>query len=224
MATWYASRTRSAPEEIQALVRRVAEQIPRGSQVLEIACGPGNFAIELAKLGNYRISGIDSRHRMVQIARRNAAKAGVDVDFRQGNTAGVPYASRSFDFLLCRAAFKNFSQPVRALQEIYRVLKPGGRALIIDLRSDASQEFVREAVDAMGLGRVDRWITRLAFRFNLLRRAHTRAEFEEFLSQTKFGPIETKEDRIGLELWLQRRQMAKVLARDLIGVGGSSPS
>ena len=44
-----------------------------------------------------------------------------------------------FDFLLCRAAFKNFGQPVRALQEMCRVLKPGGRGLIIDLRHGASQ-------------------------------------------------------------------------------------
>jgi ubiquinone/menaquinone biosynthesis C-methylase UbiE len=172
--------------------------------VLEVAPGPGYFAIELAKLGRYRVTALDISHTFVEIARRNAAEAGVEVEFRQGDAAGMPFDDESFDFLLCRAAFKNFSQPVRALQEMYRVLKPGGRALIIDLRRDATQESLSEAVDEMGLGRVNRMITKLTFRFMLLKRAYTRDEFERFLSQTKFEPAGIQQDRIGLELSLRR--------------------
>ncbi|HYL36602.1 MAG TPA: class I SAM-dependent methyltransferase [Bryobacteraceae bacterium] len=204
-AKWYASLTRKSLDEFKVLARRVADQIPPGSRVLEVAPGPGYFAIELAKLGGYQVTGIDISHTFVLIARRNAAQAGVAVDFRQGNAASLPFENKSFDFLLCRAAFKNFSQPVRALQEMYRVLKPGGRALIIDLRKDASQESISEAVDDMSLGRVNTLITKLTFRFMLLKRAYTRKEFEEFLLQTKFGPIDIQEDLIGLELSLQRR-------------------
>ncbi len=50
----------------------------------------------------------------------------------------MPFESETFDFLLCRAAFKNFTEPLQALREMCRVLKPGGRALIIDLRRDTS--------------------------------------------------------------------------------------
>ena len=204
IARWYASLTHKSLDEFKSLARRVAKELARGSSVLEVAPGPGYFAIELAKLGPYRITGLDISRTFVEIAQRNATQAGVAVDFRQGDAAGMPFENESFDFLLCRAAFKNFTRPVRALQEMYRVLKPGGQALIIDLRKDASKESVSKAVDGMSLGGVNTVITKLAFRFMLLKRAYTRKEFEEFLAQTKFGPIEIKEDLTGLELTLHR--------------------
>jgi ubiquinone/menaquinone biosynthesis C-methylase UbiE len=207
-ARWYASLTYKALDEFKALARRVAAQIPAGSPVLEVAPGPGYFAIELAKLGGYRVTGLDISHTFVDIARRNAAESGVAVDFRQGNAADMPFESESFDFLLCRAAFKNFTQPVRALQEMYRVLKPGGRALIIDLRKDASNESVSKAVSGMGLGPVNTILTKLTFRFMLLKRAYTRKDFEQFLSQTSFGPVDIQESLTGLELSLQRSAAA----------------
>lgn len=203
-AKWYASLTRKAMDEFVTLARRVAEKVSPGSRVLEIAPGPGYFAIELAKLGRYRITAIDISRTFVEIARRNAVEAGVDVNFRQGDVANMPFEPDSFDFLLCRAAFKNFGRPIRALEEMYRVLKPGGRALIIDLRKDASRESVNEAVGRMCLGRVNTLITKLTFRFMLLKRAYTRIEFEQLLSQTKFDSVEIREDPIGLELSLQR--------------------
>jgi ubiquinone/menaquinone biosynthesis C-methylase UbiE len=207
-AKWYASLTLRSLDEFKALARRASDQVLNGSKVLEIAPGPGYFAIELAKLGGYQVTGLDISHTFVGIARRNAAKAGIDVDFQQGNAASLPFDSKMFDFLLCRAAFKNFSQPVRALEEMYRVLKPGGSALIIDLRKDASRESISDAVEKMDLGRVNGMITKLTFRFMLLKRAYTRNEFEQFLSQTKFTRIDFKEDAIGMEVSMQRASRA----------------
>lgn len=203
-ARWYASLTGKSLNEFNSLAQRVAREVPPGGHVLEVAPGPGYFAIELAKLGRYQIAGLDISHTFVQIARRNAGQAGVNVDFRQGNAASMPFDGKSFDFLLCRAAFKNFSQPVRALEEMYRVLKPGGRALIIDLKKDASRESISEAVEKMDLGQVNGLITKLTFRFMLLKRAYTRNDFEQFLSQTKFSRVGIKEDALGLEVSMQR--------------------
>ena len=99
--------------------------LPPGGSVLERSARPwSTFSIELAKLGSYSITGLDISHTFVEIASKKAGEAGVHVDFRQGNASRMPFADDTFDFLLCRAAFKNFGQPVRALQEMCRVLKP----------------------------------------------------------------------------------------------------
>jgi ubiquinone/menaquinone biosynthesis C-methylase UbiE len=203
-ARWYASLTYKSIEDFRALARRVAGEIAPESKVLEVAPGPGYFAVELAKLGNYQVTGLDISRTFVEIARRNALEAAVEADFRQGDAASMPFGDESFDFLLCRAAFKNFARPMRALNEMYRVLKPGGRALIIDLRKDASRESIYEAVERMRVGAVNALLTKLTFRFMLLKRAYTKQEFERLLSQTKFGRVSIAEDLIGLELTLGR--------------------
>ncbi len=204
VARWYASLTRKAMDEFEALARPVAGELPPGGRVLEVAPGPGYLAIELARLGAYGITGVDISRTFVEIARRNAREAGVDIDFRQGDAASLPCENESCDFLLCRAAFKNFTQPLRVLEEMYRVLKPEGRALIIDLRKDASNEAIGEAVEGMHLGRVNALITKLTFRFMLLKRAYTRGQFERLISQTGFGSAEIRESLTGLELVLRR--------------------
>ena len=50
----------------------------------------------------------------------------------------MPYEDESFDFVVCRAAFKNFADPVGALNEIHRVLRPGGKGSVHDLRAESS--------------------------------------------------------------------------------------
>lgn len=208
VARWYASLTRRSLDEFTALAQRVAGEVPANGQVLEVAPGPGYFAVELAKLGPYRVTGLDISHTFVEIGRQNAMEAGVDVCFRQGDAANMPFEDESFDFLLCRAAFKNFTHPVQALQEMCRVLKPAGKAVIIDLRKDAPTESINEAVDNMGLGTVNAVLTKLTFRFMLLKRAYTRKQFEEFLSQTRFGSVDIRESLTGLELVLQPARIA----------------
>src|ERR1700746_2589009 len=185
VAKWYASLTKKSLEDFKALARRIADQIRTNSKVLEVAPGPGYCAIELAKLGNYEIVGLDISKTFVEIASANATKAGMRVDFRRGNVADMPFGDETFDFVLCRAAFKNFTEPKRALREMHRVLKPGGQALIIDLRRDASKKSIAQAVDAMNLGPANRVITKLTFRFMLLKRAYPKRELEELIAETK---------------------------------------
>jgi len=208
VAKWYAALTRKSLEDFRTLARRTAEQIPAGGSVLEVAPGPGYFAIELAKLGKFRITGIDISKTFVEIASANAAKAGVLVDFRQGNASGMPFSDDSFDFLLCRAAFKNFSEPQQALEEMHRILKPGGQALIIDLRGDASMEAINQAISGMKLGTLNGIITKYTFRFMLLKRAYTKREFEVMISQSGFDEARIDEGPIGLEILLSKKSQA----------------
>ncbi len=116
----------------------------------------------------------------------------------------MPFGNEQFDYIVCRAAFKNFTRPVAAIAEMYRVLKPGGRALIIDLRRDATPESLDLAARNMNAGLINRVITRLTFRFMLLRRAYTKAEFRQMASETKFDQTEIVEDLIGLEVLLKK--------------------
>jgi ubiquinone/menaquinone biosynthesis C-methylase UbiE len=204
VAKWYSGLTKKSMEDFKALARSTAENLPARGRVLEVAPGPGYFAVELAKLGEYEITGLDISATLVEIAKTNAAEARVRVDFQRGNASEMPYAENSFDFLLCRAAFKNFSEPVRALKEMHRVLKPGGRALIIDLRGDASNGSIAKAVDGMKVGAVNGFITKMTFRFMLLKRAYTKAEFEEMIAETGFREVEILEDLMGFEIVLTK--------------------
>jgi ubiquinone/menaquinone biosynthesis C-methylase UbiE len=205
IARWYARSTRKDIERFRALATRLREAFPQGGDVLEVAPGPGYFAIEMARDGTHRVTGLDISRTMVDLARRNAAEAGVEVDFRQGDASAMPFADNSFDLLTCSAAFKNFTQPHKALEEMYRVLRPGGMALVIDLNKDVPMPEIRRYFRALGLGTVDRWMTFATFRFVLLRRAYTRAEFEQILADIPFREKEIQIiDSIGLELALRK--------------------
>jgi ubiquinone/menaquinone biosynthesis C-methylase UbiE len=200
IARWYASNTRKGMAEFETLARRVANEIAPGARVLEVAPGPGYLAIELAKLGPYRVTGLDISRTFVAIARRNADEEKVQVDFRRGNAARMPFADRSFDFLVCRAAFKNFAEPERAVEEMRRVLVPGGGVLLIDLRRDASTEEIDEEVGKMGLNGVNTFLTRMTFRFMLLKRAYSRKEFLEFFTRAGFRNVRIEQNLVGLEV------------------------
>ena len=204
MAKWYATNTAEVMNEYVELAERMAREIVTGSDVLEVAPGPGYFCIELAKRGRFRITGLDISRTFMRIARENAAEAGVEIDFQQGSASNMPFPKGSFDFLLCRAAFKNFAQPVEALKEMCRVLRPGGRAVIIDMRGDATREALDRHVDGMGLSTFNRIMTRWAFRTMLVKSAYTRKQFEQMLGQTEFSWVEIKEAEIGLEIGLTK--------------------
>jgi ubiquinone/menaquinone biosynthesis C-methylase UbiE len=200
VAKWYATNTGKTLDEFTKLARRVANQLPHGGSVLDLAPGPGYFSIELAKIGPYSVTGLDISRTFVEMARKRAVEGGVRVDFRQGSASRMPFGDDTFDFLACRAAFKNFGEPVRALQEMCRVLKPGGCGLIIDLRRDASPESISHAVDGMGLSAINRIVTKLTFRLMLLKTAYTRAQFEHMLAQASFRSVDIQEVDIGFEI------------------------
>src|SRR5690349_3621477 len=120
VARWYAKNTGRNLAPFRDAAQRLHARLPRGAQVLESAPGPGYLAIELAKLGNCQVTGLDISRSFVEIATHNATEAGVPVQFRQGDAAAMPLGDGLFDMVVCRAAFKNFSRPVEALNEMYR--------------------------------------------------------------------------------------------------------
>jgi ubiquinone/menaquinone biosynthesis C-methylase UbiE len=209
IARWY-NRTRSKDmEDFRREARRIAEYLSSGAKVLEIAPGPGFFSIELAKLlsskpGSFWITGLDVSRTFVQIATENARNAGATIDFQQGNASAMPFAGESFDFIYCSAAFKNFTEPVKALDEMHRVLRAGGQASIVDLRKDASRDDVNAYINQSGRSGLDAWITKWTFRHMLIKRAYTRDALTQMAQQSRFGSCRITTDTIGIEVRLAK--------------------
>jgi ubiquinone/menaquinone biosynthesis C-methylase UbiE len=204
IAKWYASNAVKRMDQFRAWAQKVARLEP-GRDILEVAPGPGLFSIELAKRGAFRITAVDISETFVNIARDNAAREKVTVDFRLGNASRLAFPDGSFDFIFCSAAFKNFADPIGALREMHRVLRPGGRALIVDLRKDVSLESIDQAVNGTDANYLNRAIIRLTFRCMLLKRAYTQRQIEEFVSQTGFGSAKIERESIAIEILLTKQ-------------------
>jgi ubiquinone/menaquinone biosynthesis C-methylase UbiE len=205
VARWYA-RIRRSGSQIEAWRKQAAHLtggLPDGADVLEVAPGPGYFAIELARLDRLHVTGLDISHTFVAIARENARQAGASVDFQQGNASGMPFADSSFDLIICQAAFKNFSQPGQAIDEMYRVLRGGGMAVIQDMWKEAPDATIRQEVNAMQLGPVNAFLTGRALRM-LRRRAYTQEQFERLAASSAFGGGEIETSGIGIEVRLKK--------------------
>jgi ubiquinone/menaquinone biosynthesis C-methylase UbiE len=204
IARWYEKTTRRDLDEFRKLAARLREVLPTGGDVLEVAPGPGFLSVELARGGSLRVTALEISKTFVEIAQRNAAEAGVSANIVQGNASAMPFADSSFDLLVCRAAFKNFAEPAKALLEMRRVLRPGGRALIIDLRRDVSMKDINRYVDSLGLGLFSRWMTSFTFRFMLLRRAYTVEGMQQLLAGIGFAKTRIDINDIGMEIWLDK--------------------
>ena len=201
IASWYAKNTGQNLAEFERDAERIAARLKPGARILEVAPGPGYLSIALARQG-FGVTGLDISRSFVRIAAENAGAAGVDATFRHGNAADIPYPDNSFDFIVCRAAFKNFADPVGALREMRRVAKPGAETLIIDMSNVATDKAIAEIVDGMGLGAVDALVTRITLR-GLRNRAYSRADFERMATEAGFTSIEINAASIGFDVWLR---------------------
>jgi demethylmenaquinone methyltransferase / 2-methoxy-6-polyprenyl-1,4-benzoquinol methylase len=109
------------------------------SQVMDLCTGTGDLAVRLAKMtdGKAEITGYDYSQPMLDLAKKKAGKAGCpNILFIQGDAAAMPFADGHFDAIGIAFAFRNLTfknhDTANFLQEIHRVLKPGGRFVIIE--------------------------------------------------------------------------------------------
>ena len=204
IATWYAKNSSKDIAEFCSLADRFANETPGGSRILDVASGPGYLSIELAKRGRYEVTGLDISKTFVELAAENARQESVSVDFRVGNAAAMPFSEDAFELIVCRAAFKNFSQPIAAMNEMHRVLKTGGRAIILDLRKDASITDIDAYIKSADRGWLNSFIIRVAFRCLLIPRAYSREQFREMASSSRFGGCAVLESGIGFEIVLKK--------------------
>jgi ubiquinone/menaquinone biosynthesis C-methylase UbiE len=206
LATWYARITRKDLGEFERLARELAKDLPGNARVLEIAPGPGYLSIALAKLGPFKITGLDISQSFVKMASEYAKREGVVARFIHGSASDIPLEDGLFDLIVCRAAFKNFSEPLKALNEMHRVLKPGGRAIIIDLRKDASWKEIVDYVDGLHMSRTNTWMTKFTFKHMLLKRAYTEGQMMSLVFRSDFKSCEVIKAPVGMDVRLIRQQ------------------
>jgi ubiquinone/menaquinone biosynthesis C-methylase UbiE len=107
--------------------------------VLEIGPGPGYLGLEwLKQTEGTRLKGLDISQGMLTVAEKNAGEYGLTdrVEYIHGDALQMPFEDEFFDGVFSNATLHEWAEPERALNEIHRVLKPGGRYLITDLRRD----------------------------------------------------------------------------------------
>jgi SAM-dependent methyltransferase len=109
--------------------------IHEGEAILDIGCGAGVDAIIAARLAgpSGSVTGIDLVPEMLARASENARLAGVDnLTFQESSAEQLPFPDNSFDLVISNGAFNLVVDKVKALSEVFRVLKPGGRFLLAD--------------------------------------------------------------------------------------------
>jgi ubiquinone/menaquinone biosynthesis C-methylase UbiE len=203
-AHWYDKNTReNRIGEMREYAEEAKHYVTDNARVLEIAPGPGYFSIELAKMGNFNITGMDISAEFVEICKTNAKRENVTINFLQGNVSAMPFENNTFDFVFCSAAFKNFKEPITALHEMYRVLKDGGTVLIVDMNHDISKEKLAEEAAKISKSGFERWFMKNTFK-GLCNGAYSKSELEDMIKQTSFNKNEIKEKGIGLYIYLNK--------------------
>ena len=203
-ARWYA-RLRGTDRQLADWRRQAdgfAADVPARAAVLEIACGPGYLSVELARRG-LQVSAIGISPTFALITTEQAREAGVPIDVRLGDAAELPFPDETFHLVVCQAAFKNFTRPQVALDEMYRVLRPGGTAVVQDMRREATAADIRQEVERLGLGRLNAMVTRRTLA-GLRRRAYRAEDLRRLARGSAFGDCVIHQDGIGHDVRLSK--------------------
>ena len=149
--------------------------------LLDIGTGPGRLLLKLhQKSPQMQLVGIDSSPAMVTKAKENTT--GVEsIDIREGNASNIPFSDGHFDIVVSTASIHHWKEPTKGLNEIWRVLKRGGRALIYDLASDTPQSILADCRREFG-----RFKTTLFWLHSFEEPFYNRRNFEALAQSTLF--------------------------------------
>jgi demethylmenaquinone methyltransferase/2-methoxy-6-polyprenyl-1,4-benzoquinol methylase len=103
-----------------------------GARALDVACGTGDLALALAAVTRARIVGTDFCRPMLEIAAGKALANGSEIPFVEGDALRLPFADGAFDAVSIAFGLRNLSSIETGLNELRRVLKPGGRVAILE--------------------------------------------------------------------------------------------
>ena len=165
-------------------------QVKPGDCVLEVGCATGTLSLAAKRQAGPTgsVFGIDIIPGMIEVSKKKAAQAKLDVTFQLGSIEDIPFPDENFDVVICSFMIFHMSEKVRnkGIKEIYRVLKPQGRLLVLDL--------------ALPPNTVSRRILKLFLGFML---KHDLKELQPILESVGFSQIEISQAKfrvLGLPL------------------------
>ncbi|CAM1367723.1 Demethylmenaquinone methyltransferase [Tenacibaculum sediminilitoris] len=114
------------------VVKLVGENNPQ--QILDIATGTGDLALMMSNLKPKKIVGLDISEGMLQVGRQKIAKANLanKIDMIVGDSENIPFADNTFDAITVSFGVRNFENLDKGLTEILRVLRPGGKFVVLE--------------------------------------------------------------------------------------------
>jgi SAM-dependent methyltransferase len=118
-------------EQRRAWLELFARFSERPHEVLDVGCGTGFIALRFAELG-HTVTGIDLSPLMVDRAQGKAERAGFEIDFRVGDASALDCEDETFDIVVARHVVWNLPNPEQGVAEWLRVLRPGGRLIVIE--------------------------------------------------------------------------------------------
>ena len=172
------------------LIMRLAECRP-AETALDAGCGTGNFTLELLSQG-LAVACLDASAKMLEIAKAKSARAGYRAEFHHGVMESMPFPDGCFDLVLCVSALELSPAPGKALGELWRVVRPGGRLVVAVLNEDSPWAAQRKKREGASVWEGQRFYTANEF-VELLHRATDRPrEAITWSGSVFFGPRPTE--------------------------------
>ena len=132
-ADWRATSLGSIIEHLERrLVLRLVGEV-NGRDVLDVGCGDGGLALAMWQSGAGSVAGCDVDPRMIAQARAEAVRRKITIAYVLADAGHLPFRDRSFDIVSIVTVLAFVSEPLPVVQEIVRVLRPGGRVILGDL-------------------------------------------------------------------------------------------
>lgn len=207
MASVYEKASRMV---IDSYYSQVAEEIVsklKSGIILDLGTGPGYLPIEVVKRAPpIRVDGIDLTSQLIKMAHKSAVKAGVadKLHFEVGNAAKLRFADGSYDMVISTGMLHSLKDPVKVVNECYRVLKPGGEAWIYDPARVSSQIDTKKWKSS--LTSRERFLYRLFILFSLFNPPHSynREQATRIVAATSFKEYRIEEGAGEIKIKLRK--------------------